>query len=141
MKRSIITTLAGIFVMVLYLVWAIQSYSKENDGWGTNTEMNMDYFVLAICGIIILIVGLYDLYVNVKANGADVSSLVKKDYIYGGLLLGAITSIYPLGLMFKSIAKEEGSTTIVNYLLCFIFGAFILAYSLLAFLDFKKKEN
>ena len=80
MKRSILVTLFGLFVFVLYLVLAIKSYSKWDDGFGTDYSMDMDLFILCICGLIILILGLYDLYLNVKVkNGIELN--VKKAYI------------------------------------------------------------
>ncbi|MCR5706549.1 MAG: hypothetical protein K6G48_07125 [Acholeplasmatales bacterium] len=140
MKRGIFTTLFGLFVTILYLVLSIQSYEKYDDGWGTDISMDMDLVVLAICGIVVLVVGLYDLYLNAKLN-EGFSLKVKASYVYGGLTLGALTCLYPLGMMFKSIAKEKGATVITNYLECAIFGGFILAGAILLFLDLRKNKN
>lgn len=140
MKRSILVTLFGLFVFVLYLVLAIKSYSKWDDGFGTDYSMDMDLFILCICGLIILILGLYDLYLNVKVkNGIELN--VKKAYIYSGLLIGFVTTLYPLGLMFKSIAKKKSNDTILNYFECAIFGGFVLAFAIIYFIDLRKNKN
>ncbi len=137
MKRSIFTTLFGTFVFVLYLVLSIQSYSKYDDGFGTDYSFDMDLFVLCICGFIILVIGLYDLYTNLKNKDIN----IKKIYTDGIILLGAITTMYPLGMMFKSIAKKKGGSVISSYLECAIFGGFVLTAGILYFIDNKKKQN
>ena len=140
MKRGLFTTLFGLFVTILYLVLSIKSYEKYDDGFGTDISMDMDLVVLFIAGLIILIVGIYDLYLSVKTK-EGLSLNIKMAYTYGGLTLGAVTCLYPLGMMFKSIAKKKGQTVITNYLECAIFGGFILAGAILLFLDLRKNKN
>lgn len=140
MKRGLFTTLFGLFVTILYLVLSIKSYEKYDDGFGTDISMDMDLVVLFIAGLIILIVGIYDLYLSVKTK-EGLSLNVKMAYTYAGLTLGAVTCLYPLGMMFKSIAKKKGQTVITNYLECAIFGGFILAGAILLFLDLRKNKN
>lgn len=140
MKRGLFTTLFGLFVTILYLVLSIKSYEKYDDGFGTDISMDMDLVVLFIAGLIILIVGIYDLYLSVKTK-EGLSLNIKMAYTYGGLTLGAVTCLYPLGMMFKSIAKKKGQTVITNYLECAIFGGFILAGASLLFLDLRKNKN
>ncbi len=139
MKKSIFTTLFGLFVFILYLILAINSYSKYSDEYGTDISFDMDLFVLCICGLIIIIVGLYDLYLNVKVNDPNLKSM--EAYSIGLSLLGCITFIYPLGMMFKMISKKEGFEVVSNYLECAIFGAFLLVAGILLFLDYKKKKS
>lgn len=140
MKRGLFTTLFGLFVTILYLVLSIKSYEKYDDGFGTDISMDMDLVVLFIAGLIILIAGIYDLYLSVKTK-EGLSLNIKMAYTYGGLTLGAVTCLYPLGMMFKSIAKKKGQTVITNYLECAIFGGFILAGAILLFLDLRKNKN
>ncbi len=140
MKKSIFTTVFGLFVFLLYLILSLKSFSKYDDGFGTDISYDMDLFVLCICGLIILIVGLYDLYLNIKKkNNTMLKSL--EAYSKGLSLLGFISTLYPLGMMFKMIAKKKGSLIITNYLECAMFGAFVLTAGILLFIDYKKKKS
>lgn len=143
MKKGILMTLFGTFVFVYYLVLSLQSYSKYDDGWGTDISMDMDLVVKTLVGLTLLICGIVVL-VKTK-NNQDTF----KTYNTSIIVVGTIMSIYPLGLMFKMINKLAKATDaakiagykadIVSYLIWAIFGAFILAYGIISYIEHKKK--
>ena len=134
MKKSILMTLFGTFVFVYYLVLSIQSYSKYDDGWGTDISMDMDLLVKMFVGLILLICGIVAI---VKTKNHQNTF---KTYNTSILTVGMLMCIYPLGLMFKMIAKKKSGNVIVDYLIWAIFGAFILAYGIICYLENKKKS-
>ena len=134
MKKGILMTLFGAFVFIYYLVLSIQSYSKFDDGWGTDISMDMDLLVKMFVGLTLLICGIVVL-VKIKKHRDTF-----KTYNTSILVVGMLMCIYPLGLMFKSIAKHKSGNVIVDYLIWAIFGAFILAYGIICYLENKKKN-
>lgn len=132
MKRNLLTLIFGVFTTIYFLVLFIQSYSKYNDGWGTDISFDYDIFIKLLCALIILTVGVVSVYKSYKNSDS------KFEYACGISLIGFITTLYPLGLMFKSIAKKKPNDTIVDYLIWSIFGAFILAYGIIRYIDYKK---
>lgn len=132
MKRNLLTLIFGVFTTIYFLVLFIQSYSKYNDGWGTDISFDYDIFIKFLCALIILTVGVVSVYKSYKNSDS------KFEYSCGISLIGFITTLYPLGLMFKSIAKKKPNDTIVDYLIWSIFGAFILAYGIIRYIDYKK---
>lgn len=135
MKKNILTLVFGVFTSIYFLVLFIQSYSKYNDGWGTDISFDYDIFIKLLCSLIILAVGIVSVYKSVKNNSSEY------EYACGISLIGFITTLYPLGLMFKSIAKKKSNDTIVDYLIWAIFGAFILAYGIIRYIDYKKNAK
>ncbi len=143
MKKGILMTLFGTFVFVYYLVLTLQSYSKYNDGWGTDISMDMDLVVKTLVGLTLLICGIV---VLVKTKNSQDTF---KTYNTSIIVVGTLMSIYPLGLMFKMINKLVKATDaakiagykadIVSYLIWAIFGAFILAYGIISYIEHKKK--
>ena len=134
MKKGILMTLFGAFVFIYYLVLSIQSYSKYDDGWGTDISMDMDLVVKTLVGLTLLICGIVVL-VKIK-NHQDTF----KTYNTSIMIVGMLMCIYPLGLMFKMIAKKKSGNVIVDYLIWAIFGAFILAYGIICYIENKKKN-
>ena len=132
MKKAILTTLFGAFFTILYLVLAIQSFSVYDDGYGTDVSVNADYITLLVAGIIVLVTGIKHL---VRAKKNQELGLL---YPYGYQILGFLMTFYPLGLGFKMIWKNKPCA---NYFVWAIFGAFILAYGVISYLDNKKKEQ
>ena len=143
MKKGILMTLFGTFVFVYYLVLTLQSYSKYDDGWGTDISMDMDLVVKTLVGLTLLICGIV---VLVKTKNSQDTF---KTYNTSIIVVGTLMSIYPLGLMFKMINKLAKATDaakiagykadIVSYLIWAIFGAFILAYGIISYIEHKKK--
>jgi len=133
MKKGILMTLFGTFVFVYYLVLTLQSYSKYDDGWGTDISMDMDLVVKTLVGLTLLICGIV---VLVKTKNSQDTF---KTYNTSIIVVGALMSIYPLGLMFKMINKHKSGSVIVDYLIWAIFGAFILAYGIISYIEHKKK--
>ncbi len=134
MKKGILMTLFGTFVFIYYLVLSLQSYSKYDDGWGTDISMDMDLLVKMFVGLTLLICGIVAL-VKIK-NHQDTF----KTYNTSIMIVGMLMCIYPLGLMFKMIAKKKSGDVIVDYLIWAIFGAFILAYGIICYIENKKKN-
>ncbi len=134
MKKGILMTLFGAFVFIYYLVLTLQSYSKYDDGWGTDISMDMDLVVKTLVGLTLLICGIV---VLVKIEKHQDTFKVYNTSIN---VVGLLMCIYPLGLMFKSIAKHKSGSVIVDYLIWAIFGAFILAYGIISYIENKKKN-
>jgi len=133
MKKGILMTLFGTFVFVYYLVLTLQSYSKYDDGWGIDISMDMDLVVKTLVGLTLLICGIV---VLVKTKNSQDTF---RTYNTSIIVVGALMSIYPLGLMFKMINKHKSGSVIVDYLIWAIFGAFILAYGIISYIEHKKK--
>ena len=133
MKKGILMTLFGAFVFIYYLVLTLQSYSKYDDGWGTDISMDMDLVVKTLVGLTLLICGIVVL-VKIRKH-QDTFKVYNTSINVVGLLM----CIYPLGLMFKSIAKHKSGSVIIDYLIWAIFGAFILAYGIISYIEHKKK--
>ena len=134
MKKGILMTLFGTFVFIYYLVLSLQSYSKYDDGWGTDISMDMDLLVKMFVGLTLLICGIVVL-VKIKDRQDTF-----KTYNTSIMIVGMLMCIYPLGLMFKMIAKKKSGNVIVDYLIWAIFGAFILAYGIICYIENKKKN-
>ena len=134
MKKGILMTLFGTFVFIYYLVLSLQSYSKYDDGWGTDISMDMDLLVKMFGGLTLLICGIVVL-VKIKKHQDTF-----KTYNTSIMIVGMLMCIYPLGLMFKMIAKKKSGNVIVDYLIWAIFGAFILAYGIICYIENKKKS-
>ena len=49
MKKHIITLLLGVFTTIYFFVLFVQSYSKYNDGWGTDISFDMDLLIKFLC--------------------------------------------------------------------------------------------
>ena len=133
MKKGILMTLFGAFVFIYYLVLTIQSYSYYGDEWGKDLSVNQDLLVKTFVGLILLICGIVAI-IKTKKNQDTFTT-----YNTSICLVGIIMCIYPLGLMFKMINKHKSGNIIVDYLIWSIFGAFILAYGIICYIDHKKK--
>ena len=134
MKKGILMTLFGTFVFVYYLVLMLQSFYFENDGYGKTIEFDQDLMVKMFVGLVLLICGIVVL-LKIK-NSKNTFATYNTSIIVVGILM----SIYPLGLMFKMISKKKSGNVIVDYLIWAIFGAFILAYGIICYLENKKKN-
>lgn len=140
MKKGILTALLGLFTTILYFVLYVQSYVRDNDGWGTDVSFNSDMLVLTVVGIAILATGLYVCYSIKKQKNTD------NAYNIGFATVGALMTLYPFGKMFKYVgkridAKGGYAADIKHYLIWGLFGAFIIALAVINYLDTKKKEN
>ena len=140
MKKGILMTLFGAFVFIYYLVLSLKSiypYTEYADEAKTivaarGFSMEMDLVVKTLVGLTLLICGIVVL-VKIKKHQDTF-----KTYNTSILVAGMLMCIYPLGLMFKMIAKHKsGSAT--DYLIWAIFGAFILAYGIISYIENRKK--
>ena len=133
MKKGILMTLFGAFVFIYHLVLTIQSFYYENDGYGRTLEMDQDLLVKTFVGLILLICGIVVIIYAKKRKDTF------KTYNVSINLVGLLMFVYPLGLMFKMINKKKSGDVIVDYLIWAIFGAFILAYGIISYIEHKKK--
>lgn len=133
MKKGILMTLFGAFVFIYYLVLTIQSFYYENDGYGKTLEMDQDLVVKTLVGLVLLICGIVVL-IKIKKNQNTFAT-----YNTSIIVVGILMSFYPLGLMFKMISKKKSGDVIVDYLIWAIFGAFILAYAIISYIEYRKK--
>ena len=151
MKKAILMTLFGAFVFIYHLVLTCQSFYAYTDTdsedssiiYGRGFEMDQDLLVKTFVGLILLICGIIVIVKVMKKQETF------KVYDTSIIVVGALMSIYPLGLMFKMINKIASATDaakitgykadIVSYLIWAIFGAFILAYGIISYIEHKKK--
>ena len=133
MKKGILMTLFGLFVFIYYLVLMIQSFEYYNDGYGKDISVDQDIMVKMFVGLVLLICGIVVL-VKIKKKQDTFNT-----YNYSIILVGMLMSVYPLGMMFRSMNKHKSGSVIVDYLIWTIFGAFILAYGIICFIEHKKK--
>lgn len=140
MKKAILMTLFGAFVFIYHLVLTCKSFYAYTDTdsedpsiiYGRGFELDQDLLVKTFVGLILLICGII---VIVKVMKKQETSKVYDTSI---IVAGALMCIYPLGLMFKMINKHKSGSA-VDYLIWAIFGAFILAYGIISYIEHKKK--
>lgn len=130
MKKSILTLLFGTFVFGLYLVLAIKSYSYYSDEYGTDISVDGDCVTLALIGLFVAIVGIVMIVRAKKDLTVNVNQVIT--------VIGFVMTFYPLGLAFKMLAKKKPESSI-DYFLWAIFGAFMLAYGVIDYIDGRKK--
>ena len=134
MKKGILMTLFGTFVFIYYLVLMIQSFYFENDGYGKTIEFDQDLMVKMFVGLVLLICGIVVL-IKIKNSKETFTT-----YNTSILVVGILMSVYPLGMMFRAMNKHKSGSVIVDYLIWAIFGAFILAYGIISYIENKKKN-
>lgn len=141
MKKAILMTLFGAFVFIYHLVLTCQSFYAYTDTdsedssiiYGRGFEIDQDLMLKTFVGLILLICGIIVIIKVMKKKETF------KVYDTSIIVVGALMSIYPLGLMFKMINKHKSGSVIVDYLIWAIFGAFILAYGIISYIEHKKK--
>jgi len=141
MKKAILMTLFGAFVFIYHLVLTCQSFYAYTDTdsedssiiYGRGFEIDQDLMLKTFVGLILLICGIIVIVKVMKKKETF------KVYDTSIIVVGALMSIYPLGLMFKMINKHKSGSVIVDYLIWAIFGAFILAYGIISYIEHKKK--
>lgn len=141
MKKAILMTLFGAFVFIYHLVLTCQSFYAYTDTdsedssiiYGRGFEIDQDLMLKTFVGLILLICGIIVIIKVMKKQETF------KVYDTSIIVVGALMSIYPLGLMFKMINKHKSGSVIVDYLIWAIFGAFILAYGIISYIEHKKK--
>lgn len=135
MKKSIFVICFGSFVTILFLIYTILSFSAENDGWGQDISMDMDYAVMTLVGVIIIIIGCIELNAFKKQKSSTQNTMLS----YG--IIGITMTFYPLGNAFKAIAKKSSSSTIAEYFIWAGFGAFILVFVVNYFLEQRRTRK
>lgn len=133
-KRVLLVVMASMLT-ILSLVMLSISYESYNDGYGTDISIDMDYLVLALCGIAFLVYGVYSI-IAYKKNYSTQSAY------YGTLgIISVLLSFYPLGVFFKALAKEKPFLEIQEYLYIGLLGLVFLLYLLFTYLSDKNKET
>ena len=143
MKKGILTALFGIFVFIYYLVLTIQSFNYSSDEYGKDLSVNNDYLTLCLLGLVIIICAIIVL-IKIENDQETFGT-----YNTSINLIGFVLVCYNLGMMFKMINKLVKETkpekipglkaSTVDYLIWAIFGAFILAYGVISYIEHKKK--
>lgn len=131
LKNIMIIVLASLLCIVS-LIYFIQSYSFYSDEWGTDISIDSDYLVLFLCSICILIYGIYSL-VAYKKN------LCTKNAYFGCFgVASVLIGFYPLGIFFKSLAKEIPYIECQGYLYMGIIGIAFIMYLAFSYFEYKK---
>lgn len=134
MKKSILYTSLGAFVVITFLIKIILSFSKYNDGFGTSIEIDEEALVFFVAGVCILIGGICGICnsVNNKSNAIT--------FILAFGLAGLIIFGYFTGSGFKSIAKHKDGSTIWYDFIVAILGGFLVAGTSITYLDNKNNN-
>lgn len=130
--KDILLIIISSLLCVFSLVFLIQSYSFYSDEWGTDISFEEDYVVALVIGAAILAYSI----VNLVAKS---SSTKKNCYYLSFGVASALIAFYPLGIFFKSLAKEVPYLECQAYLYVGIIGLFFLGYVLMSYLSEKKK--
>ena len=131
--KNIMIIVLAVLLMITSLIYFIQSYSVYSDEWGTDISIDTDYLVLLICSICILIYGIYSLIAYKK-------NLNTKNAYYACFgVTSVLIGFYPLGIFFKSLAKEVPYLECQGYLYIGIIGIAFIMY--LVFSYFENKKN
>lgn len=133
MKKSIFLTVFGSFITILYVVLFILSFEYYSDEYGTDISFNEDYMTLLIVGLILLGMGIISIVLSYKNKSQY------ELFLYGLGVIGLIMCFCPLGEMFRAIAKDKSTSTIMEYFLWAVFGGFIIAYDVIYYIDNKNK--
>ncbi len=126
-----------IFALMLYC----QSFSVENDGWGTDVSTNEDLLIGLLVSIIILTYSIINLVSKKTEEEIQFSKYVSFSVATG------LISLYSFGKFFKvlgktlSKGKEFVFTDYQTYLYLGIVLLPLLVYSIFKVLEKKKKTN
>lgn len=134
MKKSILYTSLGGFIVITFLIKIILSFSRYNDGYGTSLEIDEQALVFFVSGVCILIGGICGICnsFNHKSNSMT--------FILAFGTAGVILCGYFMGAGFKAIAKGKDGSTIWYDFIVTILGGFIIAGSTISYLDYKKNN-
>lgn len=134
MKKSILYTSLGGFIVITFLIKIILSFSRYNDGYGTSLEIDEQALVFFVAGVCILIGGICGICnsFNHKSNSMT--------FILAFGTAGVILCGYFMGAGFKAIAKGKDESTIWYDFIVTILGGFIIAGSTISYLDYKKNN-
>ncbi|MDE5714849.1 MAG: hypothetical protein K2I42_01830 [Anaeroplasmataceae bacterium] len=133
-KRWMIVFFAIILMTVSIVMFSL-SFEKYNDGYGTDLSFDMDLIVLFICGISILVYGVYSIVAYYK-------KLSLKTAYYGAFgTVSVLISFYPLGVFFKAMSKNKPFLENQEYLYIGILGIGILLYLVFSYIADSNKEE
>lgn len=134
LKRSMIALMA-LTIVIISIVQFSLSFYHENDGWGTDISFDMDSVVLLLCGMALLVYGLYSIYAYKKAKSTE--------YLYYGCfgVISVLMAFYPLGVFFKAMAKKKPFLENQNYLYIGLLGIMMVIYLLCHYLSTTKNKQ
>ena len=130
--KDILLIIISSLLCIFSLIFLIQSYSFYSDEWGTDISFDEDYVVTLVIGVAILVYSI----VNLVAKS---SSTKKNCYYLSFGVASTLITFYPLGIFFKSLAKEVPYLECQTYLYVGIIGLFFLGYVLMSYISEKKK--
>ena len=131
-KRWIIVILASAIIGISVSLF-ILSFEIYNDGYGTDISFNLDMIIFFICGVAILVYGIYSIYAYKK----HLSMLFA--YYASFSVITVLLTFYPLGVFFKALAKGKSFVEYQEYLYLGVFGFIILIYLIFSYLcDLRK---
>lgn len=131
--KHIMLILIGIIFTIISIIKIKESYSYYSDDWGTDISFDTDYIVLLVCSIIILIYGIYSLAAYKK------NLKFKNAYYMAFGTISCLIAFYPLGIFFKSLAKDIPFNECADYLYIGIIGIVMLLYVGFSYLSNKNE--
>lgn len=134
MKKSILYTALGGFIFVTFLIKIILSFSKYNDGYGTSLEIDEQALIFLVAGVCILVGGICGIYNSINNKDNTLT------FILAFGTAGIVLCGYFMGAGFKAIAKQKDGSTIWYDFIVSILGGFIIAGSIISYLDYRKNK-
>lgn len=132
-KRWLIVIFAAVFMIITAVLFGL-SLEIYDDGYGTDVSFDMDMIVCFLCGIALLVYGIYSLYALKKKKSMQLA-------YYGAFgVIAVLTTFYPLGVFFKAMAKKKPFLENQDYLYLGILGLILLIYLIVSYLG-DKQEN
>ncbi len=134
-KRGLVAFM-GLSIMIIAIVMFALSFGSYDDGYGTDISFDMDFVILFICGIALLVYGIYTIYAYHK-------NLSTKLAYYGAFgIISVLIAFYPLGVFFKAISKGKPYLENQEYLYAGILGLIMIAFLIFSYIsDQKRKEQ
>lgn len=130
--KNIMIIVISVLFIAISLIYLIQSYTYYSDEWGTDISIDSDYLVLLICSICILIYGICSLIAYKNTTSC------KNSYYACFGVASALIAFYPLGIFFKSLAKEIPYKDCQGYLYIGIIGLAFIMYLIFSYFENKK---
>jgi len=132
LKNTLFILIPSLLIL-MGLIFYIQSFEVYSDEWGTDISFDTDYLVFIICGIALLIISINQITSN------------NKNVYYGGsITIGALLGFYNLGSFFKGLFKAMSKNANFDfmsnqqYLYIGIIGIVIFIYFVISYIDYKK---
>ena len=130
-KRGLITFMGASIVIISIVMFAL-SFSRYDDGYGTDISFDMDSVILCLCGIALLVYGISSIYAYHK-------NISTKIAYYGAFgTISVLLAFYPLGVFFKAISKGKPFLENQEYLYIGIIGLIMIAFLIFSYISDQK---